>query len=341
MSHQLSPRRDTRAPRRFVALTCALVGAVALSSCGAVEANTPSSPSSSGSAGPERTIKHVMGSTTIKGTPQRVAALDQSYVEAVVLLRTPVVASTTYHSLKGQVPEHLGEAGKTYSGEATVIGTLQEPSLEKLTTAKPDLILSAKVRHEKLYSQLSAIAPTVFSETTGPTWKENILLTGQALNKEDLAKERLAEYEKQAKKVGDAVKAKLGRNPKISVVRFTDGPTRLYQKKSFSGIVLQDAGLDRPESQSADEFMAEISEEKIPMADGDKIFVTAADAKDGSSPKSKAAFETNPLWKPLADKVVNVPDATWMTSVSVQGAYKILADIATAYDVPGPDPLQP
>ncbi|GAB79315.1 iron complex transport system substrate-binding protein [Austwickia chelonae] len=323
--------------RRALAALSALTAAVVLSGCGAVQAHR--SPSDAG--GERRTITHAMGESTVTGRPQRVAALDQSYVEAVALLRTPVVAITTYHSVTGGALPHMGEGGRQYVGGASVLGTLQEPSLEKLTTAKPDLILSAKVRHEKLYDQLSAIAPTVMSQSTGPTWKENILLAGKTLGKEDLAKERIAEYEKQARKVGDAVKEKAGRNPKISVVRFMEGKTRLYQAKSFSGIVLKDAGLDRPESQAAEDFATEISEEKIPMADGDKIFVTVADPEKGKSTELKAAFEANPLWADLASRTTPVDDLSWMSSVSVQGAYKILEDLAKAYEVPGPDPLAP
>lgn len=334
-------RHRPRTPRLISAATLALASSLALAGCRAVQANKgdQASAGTSSGAAAKRQVTHAMGTTAVRGTPQRVAALDQSYVEAASLLRTPVVAYTTYHSIQGAVPAHLGSAGTTYVGNATAIGTLQEPSLEKLTTTKPDLILSAKVRHEKLYSQLSAIAPTVMSETTGPTWKENILLAGRALGKEDLAKERMSEYEKQAKAVGDAIKAKLGRNPEISVVRFMDGRTRLYQAKSFSGIVLKDAGLARPAPQAAEEFAAEISEEKIPQADGDKVFVTVSDPEQGKSTKLKSTFEANPLWRPIAPKTVAVNDQTWMTAVSVQGAYTILEDLAKAYGVPGPVPL--
>ena len=35
-------------------------------------------------------------------------------------------------------------------------------------------------------------------------------------------------------------------------------------------------------------------------------------------------------------EVVEVDDQTWMTAVSIQGAYFVLADIAEAFDVPAP-----
>lgn len=109
------------------------------------------------------------------------------------------------------------------------MGTLAEPSLEKIAALKPDLIISAAVRHKEIYDQLALIAPSVMSETTGPTWKENILLFGKTLGKADLAKKKLSDYESRAEKVGGAINEKAG-NPTVSIVRFMDGTPRLYLK---------------------------------------------------------------------------------------------------------------
>ena len=71
------------------------------------------------------------------------------------------------------------------------------------------------------------------SDTTGPTWKDNIRLAAKALGQEQFAEKEVSSYEAAAKATGAAIKAKAG-NPTISVVRFVDGPTRLYQNSSFS-----------------------------------------------------------------------------------------------------------
>jgi iron complex transport system substrate-binding protein len=160
-----------------------------LSACGS--GGTTTAPSS---AAPFRTVKHAMGETVIPAQPKRVVALDQSFVDAVLTLETPVVGYTTYRSIDSTLPDYLGTVAAQYGKEATPVGTLEEPSLEKIIALKPDLIVSAKVRHEALYDKLSKIAPTVFSETTGAIWKENVRLMGQALGKEQLADTRLKEY---------------------------------------------------------------------------------------------------------------------------------------------------
>ena len=69
----------------------ALVGAVlvaALAACG-------STPVAQKLTEPFRIIKHAMGETTIPAQPKRVVALDQSFVDAVLTLRTPVVSLKT------------------------------------------------------------------------------------------------------------------------------------------------------------------------------------------------------------------------------------------------------
>ncbi|TWD74979.1 iron complex transport system substrate-binding protein [Kribbella amoyensis] len=319
--------------RRLAAVV--VVASLALVGCGSGPEEDAAAAGSDAGAGYPRTVEHAMGTTEIPAKPKRVVALDASFVDATLILDTPVVGYTDYRTINGQLPDYLGEDRTEYGSDAKAVGTLAEPNLEAIAAQDPDLIISAKVRHEKLYEQLSKIAPTVMSETTGPTWKDNIRLAAKALGQEELAEQELTSYEAAAKTVGTAINAKAN-NPTISVVRFVDGPTRLYQNGSFSGIVLKDAGLKRPKSQDAPGFSAEISAERIKDADADAIFVTVYADEKGLSAKTAEQFKANPLWKPLAPKVHEVPDLTWMTAVGLQGAWVILTDLAKTFDVPAP-----
>ena len=314
----------------LIAVTAAI--ALPLTACGSDE---PDAAAGASSDGFPRTVEHAMGTTEVKAKPTRVLALDASFVDATLILDTKLVGFTDYRTINGALPDYLGADRQTYGAEAQSVGTLAEPNLEKIAALKPDLILSAKVRHEKLYDQLSKIAPTVMSETTGPTWKDNIRLTAESLGQEDLAEKEIGAYEAAAKATGAAINAKAGK-PTVSVVRFVDGPTRLYQNASFSGIVMKDAGLARPKSQDVDDFNAEISAERIADADADAIFVTQYADEKGLSAKTAAQFKANPLWKPLAPKVHEVKDITWMTAVGLQGAWVILSDMAKVFGVPAP-----
>lgn len=300
--------------------------ALSLSACGAGEADDK------GAEERTVTIEHAMGTTTIEGEPQRIVALDSSLADATLMLGKDLVGIATYRGYSTDLPDYLGDARGEHATDVVSVGDIAAPSLEKIAALQPDLIVSIKVRHEALYDQLSKIAPTIMPETSANLFKDNLRMLGQAVGEEELAEEEIGEYEATAKAVGDAINAQAG-NPTISVTRFLDGPTRLYQKATFSGVVLEDAGLARPKSQDVDDFALEISEENIAAADADKVFVTTYEDEEGLAVQTKAAFEGNPLWKSIAPKVTEVSDTTWMTAVSIQGAYHILADLAEEFDV--------
>ncbi|MEU6711795.1 iron-siderophore ABC transporter substrate-binding protein [Nonomuraea sp. NPDC046802] len=306
-----------------------------LAACG-TSAGPASAPSSSA---PFRTVKHAMGETVIPAQPKRVVALDQSFVDAVLTLETPVVGYTTYRSIDTKLPDYLGAVAAEYGKEAAPVGTLEQPSLEKIMALKPDLIVSAKVRHEKDYDKLSKIAPTVFSETTGAIWKENLRLMGQALGKEQLADTRIKEYEARAAKIGEAIKAKDGKLPTISIVRFAGEPTtRLYVENSYSGLVMKDVGFPRPEGQptAPDAIAVDVSQERIADLDADQIFVATYPDPSADGPKEK--FVGNPLWGRLKGDKHEVSDLTWMSAVGIQGAHAMLDDVARFFEV---DPARP
>ncbi|WP_327089912.1 iron-siderophore ABC transporter substrate-binding protein [Nonomuraea sp. NBC_01738] len=285
-------------------------------------------------AAPFRVVKHAMGETKIPAQPKRVVALDQSFVDAVLTLETPVVGYTTYRSIEQKLPDYLGTVAAEYGKEATSVGTLEQPSLEKVMALKPDLIVSAKVRHKDLYDKLSKIAPTVFSETTGAIWKDNVRLMGQALGKETLADTKIKAYEDRAAKLGAAIKEKDGKLPTVTVARFAGEPeVRLYTENSYSGVVLKDVGFPRPEKQPVDpkSIMVPISQERILELDADQIFVSTY--ADPSAEEPKKAFLANPLWAKLKGTKHDVADLTWMSAVGIQGAHAMLDDLATFFSV--------
>ncbi|MEU5340500.1 iron-siderophore ABC transporter substrate-binding protein [Streptomyces sp. NPDC020766] len=331
-------RSPLRGIGRLLSLLLAVVlGTAVLAACGSDDSSGTSSaakPAADGAAFP-RTLKTVMGDVKIPAQPKRVVVLDTGELDDVTLLGIdPVGAVAPHFKTEGGFPAYLkGELDGTKD-----VGPLLEPNLELIASLKPDLILSSKVRHEKVYDKLSAIAPTVFTETTGGVWKENLKVHAEALGLETEAAAKLKEYETRAKALGEAIKKKDGGTmPTASVVRFIAGPTRLYQSNSYSGVVLDDIGLQRPKTQISDDAevtMKDVSPEQIDQADADLIFVTAADAEDKTQKKDVVS---NPVWKDLAavknDKVFEVPDETWMSGIGVQAAEQMLADVARAAGV--------
>jgi len=324
----LAPR-----PRRVAAGL--LAAGLLVAGCSSTDADPSTTTSADAAAGFPRTVEHFRGTTTIETEPTRIVALDTSYADAVLLLEAPLVGHVDYRT-EG-FPDYLGDS-REYAADAVSVGKTANISLEQVAALEPDLILSAEVRDGENYEELSAIAPTVFSQSTGPTWKDNIRLAARAIGKEDLAEQRITEYEERAAAIGADINAEAG-NPTVSIVRFAGEPTaRLYRTTSFSGIVLEDAGLARPASQGPDpedpsSIMNSISPELIAQAEADVIFVTTYDTGDGTAQEAAQPFVTNPLWQNLQGRKVEVDDSVWMTPVSIQGAHRILDDLADTFGV--------
>jgi iron complex transport system substrate-binding protein len=325
--------RNKRLLRRLAAAAGLLAVTVTATGCGGTDSDTPANGEASATANAfPRTITHAMGSTTIERQPERVVVLDTPEAGAALLVGVKPVAAVSVDPVAKTYPAHLQEQ---LAGVPDV-GPLDEPNIDKILSLKPDLILSSKIRHESIYDRLSQIAPTVFAEAPGDGWKENVALFAKALGREKEAEAAVSAYQTRARKIGEAITAKNGGEATtISIVRFVDGPTRLYQPGSFSGIVVADTGLPRPASQQdPEEVITEIGPELIDRADGDYVFVcTYGDP----AITQQEAFFTNPLWKNLTavknNRVTNVSDDTWMTGIGIQGAHLILDDIAKAAGV--------
>lgn len=313
----------------------ATVTLLALTACGQTSTTSPNAPTTDQAFAPV-TVEHAMGKTEITAKPAKIAALDSSYVDATLALESEVVAYTRYPGHEDRFPEYLKADAEKYAKNAKPIGELASPNLEQLAGIAPDLIVSAKVRHEQIYDELSKIAPTVFSETTGLTWKDNIRLLGRALGKESTANDKIKAYEDRAKKIGDAIRAKEGRNPTLSLVRFVAGEqtVRLYTPNSFPGIVLKDTGLARPEGQpTSEKISVNLSQEQIMSVEADRIFVSTWSDPKNESQKIKEQFLSNPLWTQLKGAKQDVSDTVWVASVSLQGAHAMLDDLAKAFGV--------
>ena len=328
-------------------LTAAAAGLVLLATaaCGSPAATTGAAPTSAAAqeAGFPLTMEHTMGSTTIEAAPKRVVALDPSYIDAALLLEADLVGYVQYRQdPKAPFAPYLGDVADATKNSVNV-GTLAEPNLEKILELQPDLIVSAKVRHEALYSQLSKIAPTIFSVSTGPTWKENVVFLGEALGKKDKAEELVKEYEDRAAKVGAEILAKKP-EATYSLIRFTGGDTaRLYSSNSFIGEIMADMNIPRPKDQpdSQEEIFVPLSAEQILQGDAGLVMVSAFTPAGAEGDKARAqqeAFQSNPLWQRLQGEVIDVDDATFLASVSIQGAHAVITDLAKHYGV---DPQLP
>ncbi|MEM7276074.1 MAG: iron-siderophore ABC transporter substrate-binding protein, partial [Actinomycetota bacterium] len=263
-----------------------------------------------------------------------VIALDLSLVDPALILGLEVVGYTTFNDPEGPLPDLYGAAVDEYASEAMWVGDLLAPNLELVAAAQPDLILTSAVRHQAIRDELTAIAPTVMTDSAGAGWKESLRLVAAAVGQTPDAEAAIADYEARAAALGTRIN-ETHDDPTLSVVRFVD-VIRLYQPNSFSGVVLTDVGLARPDSQQlTDDFISVISEEELAQADAD--FLVYAVFDDPAVTSTVDQLVDSPLWTDLdavaAGRAFPVADDRWMSGVGLFGAEAILEDLAEIFEL--------
>ncbi|SFU84575.1 ABC transporter substrate-binding protein [Alicyclobacillus macrosporangiidus] len=267
------------------------------------------------------TVQHAMGSTTIHGIPKRIVVLTNEGTEAVLALGIKPVGAVK--SWEGN-PWYPHIANEMQGVE--VVGDENQPNIEKIAALKPDLILGNKMRQEKVYSQLSKIAPTVFSEDLRGDWKQNFQLYAKALHKEQEGAQKIAEFNQHVAQVRDKLGDKL--STQVSLVRFMPGTARIYYDDTFAGTILNEVGLKRPKAQQKHGFADNVTKERIPDMDGDVIFYYIYDTGDGKGKAVADDWTQDPLWKQLSavkkNHVFTVDDSVWNTSGGILSANLML-----------------
>ncbi|EJV89634.1 ABC transporter substrate-binding protein [Bacillus cereus] len=310
--------------KSFILFAFLLAFSLLLSACG--KSNNKEETTKEDNKKEMITVEHAMGKTEVPANPKRVVILTNEGTEALLELGVKPVGAVKSWTGDPWYP-HIKDKMK----DVKVVGDEGQVNVETIASLKPDLIIGNKMRHEKVYEQLKAIAPTVFSETLRGEWKDNFKFYAKALNKEKEGQKVLTDYEARMKdlkgKLGDKV------NQEISMIRFMPGDVRIYHGDTFSGVILKELGFKRPGDQNKDDFAERnVSKERISAMDGDVLFYFTFDKgneKKGSELEKE--YINDPLFKNLNavknDKAYKVDDVIWNTAGGVMAANLLLDDI--------------
>lgn len=140
-----------------------------LAACGSQQGDTE------GKEAKKLVIEHKLGTTEITGKPERVVVFDYGVLDMIAYLEDVEVVGVARGST------YLPELSKYADKEKyPTIGTLFEPNFEKLFELKPDLILISR-RQAPLYKDLSQIAPTVYIQSVGDSYFEDLSRSAEIL----------------------------------------------------------------------------------------------------------------------------------------------------------------
>lgn len=299
-----------RATRSLVALAAAAV--LGLTACSA----TPSGQAApTAAAGASHNVEHARGTAEVPSEPKRVVVLEPVQLDTSVALGINPVGAAVASNVSG-APAYLGAA----AAGIVAVGTVPEPSLEKIAALRPDLIIGTESRHSKLFDQLADIAPTVFMKSQADPWQENVALVGMALNKPDEAQALLQDYEDRCEQISqefkvDGVSAQLVR-PRDETVLSIYGPT------SFAGSTLECVGFKIPERDWENSISVDISPERILEAKAEHVFVTTDDVADAATIPAPINENADSF-----KKLHLVDTSYWISGVGPLGGQAVLDDI--------------
>jgi iron complex transport system substrate-binding protein len=290
----------------------AIPALIALAACGAGD-QSPTEPA--GEAAAPRNVAHARGETEVPADPQRVVVLEPVQLDTAVALGEVPVGAAVLSEATG-IPAYLGAEAASIA----TVGTVAEPSIEKIAALHPDLILGTESRHSALYDTLSGIAPTVFMASQADPWPDNVQLVGRTLGAEPRAQALLDDYRARCAEIADRY-ATAGKTAQL--VRPRTEQLTLYGPTSFAGSTLECAGFTIPPRDWQNSISVDLSPELVLEARADQVFVTTVDPSDQATiPAALEAVRAESF-----PQLHLVDQSFWITGVGPRGGMTVLDDI--------------
>lgn len=237
------------------------------------------------------TVTDVRGEVEIPENPERIVDLSGNS-DILSILGYKVVGtanSDAYDYTK--FPTYLEE---TLKG-ATILGYSMQDTMdvEAIMNLDPDLIVISTVQ-EKMYDQLSEIAPTVMIKLEALDWKEDVKSLAKVFNKEEAANTWLENYDKKSKEVGDKIKETYGKDTTYLSFLASGGQFYVFDGAGFGNVLYEDLGLAKPEGmpEQNDISLPVVTYEGLASIKSDYIFVIATD-------EDLKVLEENGVWNNL------------------------------------------
>ena len=241
------------------------------------------------------TVTDVRGEVEIPANPERIVDLSGNS-DILSILGYKVVGtanSDAYDYTK--FPTYLEE---TLKG-AEILGYSMQDTMdvEAVMNLNPDLIVISTVQ-EKMYDQLSEIAPTVMIQLEALNWKDDVKSFAKVFNKEEVAEKWLKAYEEKAKEAGDKIKAEYGENTTYLSFLASGGQFFIFDGAGFGSVLYEDMGLAKPQGmpEQSDISLPVVTYEGLASIKSDYIFLIATD-EDLEQLQSNAIWNSIPAVK--------------------------------------------
>jgi iron complex transport system substrate-binding protein len=239
-----------------------------------------------------RVVQHDLGETCIPIHPKRVVLLDEFYLlDSVSALGIKPVGYTSCPFCVSS------ETLSKFIADVPIVGTSENPSLEKILTLKPDLILGVEWQ-ASFYPLLSKIAPTVILNPEAHGFKQTLKYLAEILDRSDQVEEILTKYNERIQKFRQQLGEKL-KTKTVSVLGIHDSSFYVYKLKTTTySQVMSDAGMQFiPAHNVLKDDYTVLSIETLPDWDADFLFILQNYKRHT---EDLASIIEHPIWSTLS-----------------------------------------
>lgn len=238
-----------------------------------------------------RIVQSVKGEVEIPTNPQRVVDISGSSEELILIGLTPEGTANVDSYETDKVTSYMSDT----LGGSTIVGhsMLDTMDMEAILSLDPDLIIMAP-RQEKIYDQLTEMAPTVMLEDQSNDWEQKMLDVATLFEEEDLINEWLTNYYESAEKVGNEIKEVNGEDKSYLTVLASQGQFMVFSEGGIGTVLKDDMNLPQPENMPAqdDITLPTVSVEGLAEIDADYLMVIATES-------DKADLENNSVFNEM------------------------------------------
>lgn len=233
-------------------------------------------------------VESVKGPVEIPKNPQRIVDVSGSSEELILMGYTPVGTANIDSYQTDRVPSYIEDK----LGNAKVVGHtyMETMDMEAILSLNPDLIIMSP-RQEKIYNQLTDIAPTVMMKDFENDWESKLKAIGKLFQKEAKAQKWLDDYYIKAKKIGDEIKNKKKDETYLTILS-SSGQFMVFTQGGIGTVLNNDMGLPQPKNMPPQEGISlpVVSLEGLTKIDADNIILIAT-ASDKADLEKNSVFQ--------------------------------------------------
>ena len=230
-------------------------------------------------------VSDELGEVVLQTPPQKVVALEFSFVDALATLGVSPVGVAD----DGDATRVI-EPIRAKLDEWTSLGSRSQPSLEVIASLDPDLIIADVERHAAVYEDLKRIAPTLILKSRGETYEDNlkaVMKVAQVFDRQDVMAERIEAHNATM----DAYAAQVVSDATVQFAVSSEKGVWLHSPRAYAGGVIARLGLNSPIPEETEQAYIQTTLERLVQANPDYLLVgeygdqTAVDT-----------YKQNPLW---------------------------------------------